>query len=331
MSPRSSCAVSLKALVDWSCYHFFPPLVQCNRGAFHDVEHNTCTPCHFGSFNSLIAQSKCEQCPEFHSTRKIGSRQPSDCRPLCPPGTFARVKIPKKNVTTVLLKTLMPFCRSCGVGEYQSKYDQTTCSKCPDDMTSDRGSKSIDSCFEKYEQSCNETTCGAHGKCIPSGSFYTCECLDGYYGQKCEVIQDMCSITPCFNGGTCQHSNNTEIFCECPLGFNGAFCESVDDPCSQKNCQNGAQCNELDGEATCDCLPGFQGELCDKQIPIDYCESSPCISGATCINSIDDFECVCDIGAIGKRCHLTACDYKPCAENAICVNLNLEKATKNSF
>lgn len=310
---------------------YFCFLVQCNRGTFHDAVQNTCSPCNFGSYNSLIAQTKCESCPEFHSTRKIGSRQQTDCRPLCPPGTFARIKTPKKSNTTVLLKTLMPFCRSCGIGEYQPDYDQTSCIKCPDNMTSDRGAKSIESCYEKYEQSCNDAICGDHGKCIPSGAFYICECRDGYYGQKCEVFQDLCSIMPCFNGGTCKPLNSTEIFCECPTGFNGAFCETIDDPCHQKNCQNGAQCNSFDGDAICDCLPGYDGELCEEHIPIDHCRSSPCISGATCISNIDHYECVCDFGSIGKRCHLTACDYKPCPENAACVNINLDKATVESY
>lgn len=278
----------------------------------------------------MIAQTKCEQCPDFHSTRKIGNRNSSDCRPLCPPGTLARVKIPKKNATIVLLKTLMPFCKSCNIGEYQADYDQTTCNKCPNNMISDRGSKSVESCYERYDQSCNETTCG-HGKCILSGSFYTCECQEGFYGQKCEIKQDLCLIMPCYNGGICTHKNETDITCECPVGFNGIFCESIDDPCHQKNCQNGAQCVEFDEKARCDCLPGYQGENCEKKIPIDYCESSPCINGVICMNKEDDYECICDIGVIGKRCHLTACDYKPCPLNAICVNLNLERATKESY
>lgn len=92
---------------------------------------------------------------------------------MCSPGTFARIKSPKKNSTTISNpKTLMPFCRSCGVGEYQSSYDQTTCEKCPDGLTSDRGSTGIENCYKKYEDSCDVSTCGEHGKCIQSHSFY---------------------------------------------------------------------------------------------------------------------------------------------------------------
>lgn len=232
----------------------------------------------------------------------------------------------------MVLKTLMPFCRSCSVGEYQSKYDQISCEKCPDGMTSERGSRSIENCYDKYEKSCNDSTCGDHGKCISNDAFYVCECEDGYYGQKCELKHDQCALTPCFNGGSCRHINDTTVDCECDLGYNGAFCENINDPCSQKNCQNGAVCNELLVEAACHCLSGYEGELCERQIQIDFCAKMPCAgNGATCVNKIDDYECICDAGAIGKRCHLAACDFKPCPENAICVNLNISKSTKESY
>lgn len=278
-----------------------------------------------------MAQTSCISCSEFHSTRKLGSRFESDCRQLCPPGNYARVKTPKKSNSTGLLKTLMPFCRSCSAGEYQSKYDQIACEQCPENMTSERGSTSIESCYEKYEKSCDDATCGENGKCIASNAFYSCDCKDGYYGQKCELKQDLCTIMSCFNGGSCTVFNESAVLCDCPLNFNGLYCEFANDPCSQKNCLNGANCNEFDGEATCDCLPGFEGDSCERRIPMDFCESSPCGgSGATCVNLEDDYECLC-VGSIGKRCHLAACDFKPCPQNAICVNLNLERATKESY
>lgn len=225
----------------------------------------------------------------------------------------------------------MPFCRSCGVGEYQPEYDQISCMKCPDNKTSERGSKSIDNCYEKFEKSCDDSLCGSYGKCNPNGAFYSCECRDGYYGQKCELKQDQCLIMPCFNGGICNSFNDTSVVCKCSEGFNGDFCESVNDPCNQKNCLNGANCNEIDGEAICDCLPGFEGDFCHVQLQIDFCESSPCFIGATCVNKLDNYECICHKGSIGKRCHLTACDFKPCPLNSICVNLQHVGATKESY
>lgn len=255
---------------------------------------------------------------------------------MCPPGSFARTKIPKNSssfANGTLLKTLMPFCRSCGVGEYQPEYDQTICLQCPRNYTSPRGSASIENCYKKFEDSCTDKTCGANGKCIPSGNFYTCECADGFYGQKCEIKHDRCTLSPCFHGGTCQVLNDTNVQCICPDGFVGDFCEIVDEPCSLKNCQNGAECTEIGSDAICECLIGFEGDLCDKRVQVDHCASSPCDESrsSNCVNLIDDYECTCIDGGMGKRCHLTPCDYKPCKRNAICINYNVTNATQESY
>lgn len=146
--------------------------VQCTKGTYHDLIQNLCVPCDLGRYNNQTGQTSCNDCPQFYSTRKFGSRSKSECRQMCAPGMFARVKTPKKNNTLINTKTLMPFCRSCGVGEYQSKYDQTSCDKCPTVMTSERGSTSINDCYNRYEDSCNEKPCGDNGKCIQTDSFY---------------------------------------------------------------------------------------------------------------------------------------------------------------
>lgn len=128
----------------------------------------------------------------------------------------------------------------------------------------------------------------------------------------------------------CKAINATFEVCECQPSYQGRYCESVDDPCSQKNCQNGANCYEINNDALCDCLPGFEGDLCENRVQIDFCASSPCLN-ATCINHDDDYECVCDEGTIGKRCHLKPCDYNPCPEYSVCINLKTQKATKDSY
>lgn len=117
--------------------------------------------------------------------------------------------------------------------------------------------------------------------------------------------------------------------CECSSPYLGNFCESMDDSCNDKNCQNSAYCIEINGEAICECLDGFEGEFCERQIKIDFCANSPC-GNATCVNRDDYYECVCDAG-IGKRCHLQPCDYKPCPEHSVCENVRSMNATKDNY
>jgi len=105
----------------------------------------------------------------------------------------------------------------------------------------------------------------------------------------------------------------------------------MDEPCNQKDCQNGANCYEINEEAICECMPGFQGDLCETRIPIDFCASSPCFENATCVNKNDYYECICEEGSMGKRCQLQPCDYGPCPENSICHNFKSTRVTKDSF
>lgn len=124
--------------------------------------------------------------------------------------------------------------------------------------------------------------------------------------------------------------NVTHSICECGTQYQGIFCESIKDLCSQKNCINGGNCIEISDEAYCECLPGYQGDLCEVEIQVDFCANSPC-GNATCVNKQDDYECICGEGVIGKRCHLQPCDYDPCPKNSLCINLKNQKTTKNSF
>ena len=43
-------------------------------------------------------------------------------------------------------------------------------------------------------------------------------------------------------------------------------------------------------------VPGYTGQQCEHEI--DECESSPCQNGATCLDKLAHFECVCDKGKI---------------------------------
>ena len=38
-------------------------------------------------------------------------------------------------------------------------------------------------------------------------------------------------------------------------------------PCTPNYCLNGGLCHEVDGEAVCDCLPGYNGSRCEESRP----------------------------------------------------------------
>lgn len=118
--------------------------VQCPRGTFHNSTSNICASCDFGSYTHQLGSTSCLQCPPNHSTRKIHSKNASECRSefvyklpikslrgfleMCPPGTHARKKRVKtskrRNLPIVERPTLSPHCKSCPVGTYQPEYGQ---------------------------------------------------------------------------------------------------------------------------------------------------------------------------------------------------------------
>lgn len=109
----------------------------------------------------------------------------------CPPGTVARLKAPRSNRSNQKFsRTLMPFCRKCSPGEYQSQYDQVTCDQCPPNTISPRGSTSPDNCHPKQYQPCSQiNVCGSHGTCkqeVSNPFLYSCSCEDGFVGSHCE-------------------------------------------------------------------------------------------------------------------------------------------------
>ena len=122
-----------------------------------------------------------------------------------------------------------------------------------------------------------------------------CSCLDGFYGNRCELVTPSCDLE-CQNGGTCWlqkswnddvvHYNNNEgedpslltPVCRCSNDYYGEFCELKYDCILQ--CQNGGVCSFLwQGDQSCRCLDGFYGNRCELATP--SCDLE-CQNGGTC-------------------------------------------------
>uniref|UniRef100_A0AAV2KYH3 Sushi, nidogen and EGF-like domain-containing protein 1 n=1 Tax=Knipowitschia caucasica TaxID=637954 RepID=A0AAV2KYH3_KNICA len=135
--------------------------------------------------------------------------------------------------------------------------------------------------------------------CITGNPSFTCSCLAGFTGRKCQIDVNECASSPCQNGGTCEDQINSFV-CQCPPGYTGVRCEFDIDECKDKPCFNNALCVQGLGNFNCVCEPGYTGLLCENDI--DDCESQPCLNGAQCIDHVYNFTCVCPANFTGAFC-----------------------------
>jgi len=169
---------------------------------------------------------------------------------------------------------------------------------------------------EWWQQATNQCqkpdACSAQGTktCVNQWQKHTCECKDGWQGEKCEQDVDECAEEGfCQNGGVCANSIGS-FECQCTAGWEGANCENDKDECAIDACLNGASCTNSVGSFSCECTPQWQGDICDTDV--DECAASnPCTNDGTCINTQGDYNCLCNNGWGGKNCDA---DYDECAD-----------------
>ncbi|XP_011471983.1 sushi, nidogen and EGF-like domain-containing protein 1 [Oryzias latipes] len=135
--------------------------------------------------------------------------------------------------------------------------------------------------------------------CITGNPSFTCSCLAGFTGQRCQIDVDECASNPCQNGGTCKDHTNS-FSCECPAGYTGLQCETDIDECEDRPCMNNASCTQGIGSFTCACQPGHTGVLCETDI--NECESGPCLNGGECMDQVAGFTCTCPSTFTGAFC-----------------------------
>ena len=201
------------------------------------------------------------------------------------------------------------------------------------DFISPRGSKLLSDCTQKHIDPCSlmPPICGKNGECASdkrNDYYYNCICNNGYLGGHCEIEFNLCSSSPCMNGGLCKQVNSTSYVCECNIPFIGENCDNVFDPCNSDTCLNNGTCIELNGKPICECGQVFDGDFCELQI--NYCLDNPCEIG-DCVNTPDGYYCQCPPGFIGRRCNLRPCDYQPCSDYAICIDLPDYPASRDSY
>lgn len=166
---------------------------------------------------------------------------------------------------------------------------------------------------------CQNNPCANGGSCVDMVNGYMCVCVSGYSGSSCEINMNKCASSPCQNGGSCSNVNN-DFVCSCSQGFRGKSCEINIDDCLSSVCLNGGLCKDLVNDFTCQCMPGFSGKTCN--VDIDDCSPNPCKNGGSCGDLVNDFRCSCSSGYTGKECEVIIdhCQTSPCRNAGTCVN-----------
>ncbi|GEM_PF-282086 len=196
-----------------------------------------------------------------------------------------------------------------------------------------------------------------------------CECPWGFTPDGtggCTEI-DECANEPCDDTAICvDQVGYYECICELPKESDGWFgcfcglgyapdgeggCVEIDE-CASEPCHDGATCVDYlgyfecqcaapmvpDGMNGCQCPWGYTSDGAGGCVEIDECEGNPCGAGATCVDHVGHFECICEPplqwdGWSGCVCQegytsdgaggcldINECDFGPCDGSAVCVN-----------
>ena len=116
---------------------------------------------------------------------------------------------------------------------------------------------------------------------------------------------------PCRHGGVCSVVDRAYT-CQCVIGFTGDRCEvhpCHPNPCVHQRERSGmCERNATSTSGfTCKCSPEYEGKRCHKIT--NKCDADPCLNGATCIvkrkGLVNDFHCFC-----GPYLHGKVCEHK---------------------
>nr|KAG5689564.1 hypothetical protein BaRGS_022067 [Batillaria attramentaria] len=102
----------------------------------------------------------------------------------------------------------------------------------------------------------------------------------------------------------------------CRFGWSGDDCLTNIDDCIGHRCYDGATCIDGLGFYTCVCPPGRTGLVCNAEI--NECASFPCQNGGTCFDLRDGFTCTCTAEWTGHICDTPVLECTP----GFCLNGN---------
>ena len=126
--------------------------------------------------------------------------------------------------------------------------------------------------------------------------------ISGFMGVNCEELAPTTEPPSCLPTDNCDGHYTCHPVTEdkiCLLGWSGVSCRDrefigrFDPACpGSQPCKNGGTC--FDGR--CCCQPGYTGHLCNTEII--ECSSNPCPLGATCLDMVPYYLCICPQGKL---------------------------------
>uniref|UniRef100_A0A7E4VDW7 EGF-like domain-containing protein n=1 Tax=Panagrellus redivivus TaxID=6233 RepID=A0A7E4VDW7_PANRE len=177
----------------------------------------------------------------------------------------------------------------CGPGTcclIKNRLDSATCI-CPPGLTGPK--------CGNIAPLCAIDRCNDRGDCVKGPEGVHCVCLPGFSGPNCEIDIDECQSmnVTCPSGKHCLDQLGG-YSCVCPEGLVGENCEYAN-PCMDKtnSCGHGTCFPTWEGEAICDCMPGWTGEHClDDVDECDFDTYNPCNDNEICFNTPGNYTCV---------------------------------------
>ncbi|XP_062579994.1 protein eyes shut homolog, partial [Saccostrea cucullata] len=205
---------------------------------------------------------------------------------------------------------------SCNVGFHG---DGIHCTECSDTTFGDQ---------------CSETcSCNVVGSIDCDDITGYCTCKDGWNGSNCEFTSECKTGTNnCHKNASCQDTKDS-YNCSCNEGFygDGINCTECSDITFGDQCSETCSCNMI-GSIDCDditgyctCKDGWNGANCQFT---DECNTGAnnCHMNASCQDTLDSYNCSCNVGFYGGGINCTACGPKAygmqCSKQCPCIAEN---------
>lgn len=116
-----------------------------------------------------------------------------------------------------------------------------------------------------------------------------------YYPIDADLLP--CSASECQNGGSC-YKKGTQNFCVCAPGYTGQHCQTGTE--TQIRATSAFLTSHADPLPTGGwCIITL---VCGVSEDIDECQSNPCLNGATCLDGVNSFTCLCLPSYTGDFC-----------------------------